>query len=122
LSKNSVKSFVSATAGLPPKPALISTRRWPRHRLAIPVRVIVHTSDVHTSDRTKLYDGQGNELKEGGMAVTAGVELTVGREVAVEFTPPFSGIPIRVGQPYVTAPAIAMGSSSLWKVPRRQRL
>lgn len=96
MSKNSVKSFVSATAGLPPKPAIISTRRWPRHRLDIPVRVIVHTSDVHTSERTKLYDGRGNELNEGGMAVTAGVELSVGREVAVEFTPPFSGIPIRV--------------------------
>ena len=68
-----------------------STRRWPRHRLDVPVRVI-----VHTPERTKLYDGRGNELNEGGMAVTAGVELKVGREVAVEFTPPFTGLPIRV--------------------------
>ncbi len=44
----------------------------------------------------KLYDGRGNELNQGGMAVTAGVELKVGREVAVEFTPPFTGLPIRV--------------------------
>ncbi len=43
-----------------------------------------------------MYDGRGNELSEGGMAVTAGVELKVGREVAVEFTPPYTGIPIRV--------------------------
>ena len=28
--------------------------------------------------------------------MTAGVELKVGREVAVEFTPPFTGLPIRV--------------------------
>jgi hypothetical protein len=43
-----------------------------------------------------LYDGRGNELNEGGMAVTTGVELKVGREVAVEFTPPFTVVPIRV--------------------------
>lgn len=70
---------------------LVNTRRWQRYRLDIPIRVI-----VHTPDRTKLYDARGNELSEGGMAVTAGVELKVGREIAVEFTPPYSGLPIRV--------------------------
>jgi len=92
LSKNSIKSGLSIAASQPVKPgALLHTRRWPRHRLDVPIRVI-----VHTPERTKLYDGRGNELNEGGMAVTAGVELKVGREVAVEFTPPFTGLPIRV--------------------------
>jgi hypothetical protein len=92
LSKNSIKSSASAAADPPPKPAnLINSRRWPRHRLDIPIRVI-----VQTPERTKLYDGRGNELNEGGMAVTAGVELEVGREVSVEFTPAYTGVPIRV--------------------------
>ena len=30
------------------------------------------------------------------MAVTAGAELKVGNEIAIEFTPPFTGLPIRV--------------------------
>jgi hypothetical protein len=59
--------------------------------LDIPIRVI-----VHTAERTKLYDGRGNELNEGGMAVTADAELKAGNEIAVEFTPPFAGLPIRV--------------------------
>ena len=57
----------------------------------MPVRVI-----VATADKTKLYDGRGNELSEGGMAVTAGVELKPGDQAAIEFTPPYSGPPIRV--------------------------
>ena len=40
--------------------------------------------------------GEEMNSTKGGMAVTAGVELSVGREVAVEFTPPFSGIAIRI--------------------------
>lgn len=92
MSKNSFKTSTSTVVNESVKPgALLNTRRWPRHRLDVPIRVI-----VHTAERTKLYDGRGNELNEGGMAVTAGVELKVGREVAVEFTPPFTGLPIRV--------------------------
>jgi len=45
---------------------------------------------------TKFYGGRGNELSEGGMAVTAGAELRPGREVAIEFTPPYTSVPIRV--------------------------
>ena len=35
-------------------------------------------------------------ISEGGMAVTAGVELKPGEDVAIEFTPPYAGDPIRV--------------------------
>ncbi len=92
MSKNSIKSSATVVPIVPVKPGtLLNTRHWPRHQLDVPVRVI-----VHSPERTKLYDGRGNELNEGGMAVTAGVELKVGREVAVEFTPPFTELPIRV--------------------------
>ena len=66
------------------------SRRWRRHKLDVPIRVI-----VHGPDKTSLIDGRGNELSEGGMALTAGVELLQGDTVQVEFTPPYSGLPIR---------------------------
>ncbi|MBZ5598100.1 MAG: PilZ domain-containing protein [Acidobacteriia bacterium] len=85
-------SVAFSAADEPVKPGTCShTRRWRRYKLDVPVRVI-----VHTPDKTKLYDGRGNELSEGGMAVTAGAELKPGGEIAVEFTPAYSGGPIRV--------------------------
>lgn len=71
-------------------------RRWPRHRIDVPIRVIVHRSSVHTSSKTSIFPARGNELSEGGIALTAGVELKPGDETEVEFTPPYSGSPIRV--------------------------
>ena len=68
-----------------------NTRRWRRHRLDVPIRVI-----VHTESKTSVFQGRGNELSEGGMAVTAGVELRPGDETEIEFTPPYSGVPIRI--------------------------
>lgn len=68
-----------------------SLRRWKRYKLDVPIRVI-----VHAPNKTSLFDGRGNELSEGGMALTAGVELRTGDEVEIEFTPPYSGSPIRV--------------------------
>ncbi len=65
-------------------------RRWRRHKVDVPIRVI-----VHGTSKTSLFDGRGNELSEGGMALTAGVELRPGDVVDVEFTPPYSGAPIR---------------------------
>lgn len=73
-----------------PQRSFRQTRRWTRHKLDVPIRVI-----VHGESRTSLFDGRGNELSEGGMALTAGVELTPGDLVDVEFTPPYSGLPIR---------------------------
>jgi hypothetical protein len=67
------------------------TRRWVRHKIDVPIRVI-----VIRSLRTSVVPGRGNELSEGGMALTAGVELNPGDEAAIEFTPPYSGMPIRI--------------------------
>ena len=68
-----------------------STRRWVRHKIDVPIRVI-----VSRSLKTRVVPGRGNELSEGGMALTAGVELKPGDEAAVEFTPPYTGLPIRI--------------------------
>jgi len=67
------------------------TRRWPRLHLDIPIRVI-----VHGRSKTSVIVGRGNELNEGGMALTAGVELRLGDQTEIEFTPPYSGLPIRI--------------------------
>jgi PilZ domain len=68
-----------------------NTRRWSRYKLDVPIRAIVHNAST-----TKLVDGRGTEVSEGGMAIFAGLELKVGDVVEVEFTPPYSGQPIRV--------------------------
>lgn len=66
-------------------------RRWRRHHLDVPIRVI-----VHDASKTSVFVGRGNELNEGGMAITAGVELRTGDEAEIEFTPPYSGGPLRI--------------------------
>jgi hypothetical protein len=66
-------------------------RRWPRHRLDVPLRIV-----MHTSDKTSIRDGRGRELSDGGMCFAAGVELKMGEQVEIEFTPAYSGHPIRV--------------------------
>ena len=66
-------------------------RRWRRHHLDVPIRVI-----VHRAAKTSVFVGRGNELSEGGLAITAGVELKTGDAAEIEFTPPYSGVPIRI--------------------------
>jgi hypothetical protein len=66
-------------------------RRWRRHHLDVPIRVI-----VHSASKTSVFVGRGNELSEGGLALTAGVELKIGDAAEIEFTPPYSGGPIRI--------------------------
>lgn len=67
------------------------SRRWPRLHLDVPIRLI-----VHRIDKTRVIVGRGNELSEGGMALTAGVEMKPGDQAEIEFTPPYSGLPIRI--------------------------
>jgi hypothetical protein len=49
-----------------------------------------------TPSKTTIIDGRGHELSEGGMALTANIELSMEDQIMVEFTPPYSGLPIRV--------------------------
>ncbi len=68
-----------------------SPRRWPRQRLDVPLRVV-----IRTADKTVIRDGRACEVSEGGMSFAAGVELKTGDKVEIEFTPAYSGLPIRV--------------------------
>jgi hypothetical protein len=72
-------------------PVYEQERRWPRHKIDVPVRAV-----IHKPDRTLIRDGRGMEMSEGGMCLFMGVELGLGDEIEVEFTPPYSGSPIRV--------------------------
>lgn len=76
-----------AIAGEAPFP---STRRWPRLKINVPIRAI-----VQRDARVLIVQGRGNELNEGGLQVFAGVELRVGDNVDIEFTPPYHGLPVR---------------------------
>ncbi len=66
-------------------------RRWPRYKIDVPLRVI-----KHGPTKVTIVQGRGSELNKGGMAIFAGTELSIGAQVFVEFTPPYSGQPIRV--------------------------
>jgi PilZ domain len=66
-------------------------RRWQRFKLNVPIRV-----GVNRQDKTTIVSGRGNEVSEGGLAIFAGLELRIGEEIWVEFTPPYSSQPLRV--------------------------
>lgn len=67
-------------------------RRWQRHKLDLPIRLILRRD----GNTTSIISARGSEVSEGGMLVFAGTELKTGDEIGVEFTPPFSSEPIRV--------------------------
>jgi len=75
----------------PQQQGYATARRFPRYKVDVPVRVI-------TQGLTKvtIVQGRGSELNNGGMAIFAGLELSIGAQVLVEFTPPYSGQPVRV--------------------------
>ncbi len=67
------------------------TRRWPRYHVDIPLRVV-----TQRATKNVIIHGHGTELNGGGMRVFAIVDLSVGDQVALEFTPPYSGRLVRV--------------------------
>ena len=66
-------------------------RRWLRYKIDVPLRLI-----AQRTTKTLTVQGRGRDLNCGGMAVFAGIELAIDEQVAVEFTPPYSGHSIRV--------------------------
>ena len=56
------------------------TRRWPRYRFQVPVRVTVRR-DRYVATLTAI----GTEMNEGGMALYAGIELSIGDQLQLEF-------------------------------------
>lgn len=75
-------------------PAVESTtysikRRWPRYPVNIAVRIT-----THGPTRVLVREGKGTDLNCGGLAVRADIDLAIGAQIAVEFTPPYSDQPI----------------------------
>jgi|SRR5580700_4182354 hypothetical protein len=70
-------------------PLYEQVRRWPRHRIDVPVRAILNKPD-------RILDGRGMEMSEGGVCLLMDVELGLGDKIELEFTPPCSGKTIRV--------------------------
>ena len=67
-----------------------NTRRWPRYKLDVPIRVI-----ATSGEKDRVVSGRGRDISEGGVQVFAGNELRVGDRIQGEFTPPY-GEPLRV--------------------------
>jgi hypothetical protein len=72
-------------------PVYEQIRRWPRHKIDIPVRAV-----IHKPDRTLILDGRGMEMSEGGVCLLMDAELGLGDKIELEFTPPCSGKTIRL--------------------------
>jgi len=66
-------------------------RRSPRFTADFPVQV-----RVTTEGPTKVIacDGQGTDISGGGLAVTADIDLHIGSQIRVRFTPPYGGEPM----------------------------
>ncbi len=101
-----------ATEPALPQSAYPSVRRWPRYKLDIPVRIL-----LARPGKTMIVEGRGNELNEGGMAIFAGSEIALDERVAVEFTPPYTGQPIRVRCQVRSRTGYAYGVKFLTETP-----
>ncbi len=73
---------------VPQNPAYEKMRRWPRFLVELPVRVYC---DLPCS----VHEGKGTGLNAGGMAVHTTIDLRVGDQISVEFTPPEGQQPVR---------------------------
>jgi hypothetical protein len=74
-----------------PQEGFATLRRSPRYKIDVPVRLI-----AQRPTKVAIVAGRGRELGREGMAVFGGIELSIDEQVAVEFTPPYAGQPIRV--------------------------
>ncbi len=69
----------------------VTKRRFPRFAADFPVRVRLTTQGP---TRVVACEGQGTDISGGGLAVRAEVDLPVGAQIGVEFTPPYSDHPM----------------------------
>jgi len=89
-------------------------RRWERFKLDLPLRLVVHR------EKTSIVNGRGSDISEGGLLIFAGVELKEGEEIFVEFTPPYSGDPIRVRGVVRNRAGYKYGVEFLWNSPEEE--
>ena len=69
----------------------VTKRRCPRFAVEFPVRVRLTTQGP---TRVVACEGQGTDISGGGLAVRADIDLPVGAQIGVEFTPPYSDQPM----------------------------
>jgi PilZ domain len=71
----------------------IERRRWPRYYFDLHARAVKEMAD---GKRSAAANARGTAINEGGMAMSADIELEVGDTVEIEFTPPSAGLVVRV--------------------------
>jgi hypothetical protein len=69
------------------RPGNNDKRRWQRHPLSAPIRLLTETATI---------EGRGLTMSEGGICLFALANLGVGTQVKVEFTHPHSRELVRV--------------------------
>lgn len=79
---------LGSSSRMPSSIADVTKRRWPRFGVDFPVQVRLTTQGP---TRVVACEGQGTDISGGGLAVIADIDLLVGAQVGVEFTPPYSG-------------------------------
>lgn len=65
----------------------VAQRRFPRLAAEFPVHVRLTTQGP---TRIVECEGHGNDIGGGGLAISASIDLPVGVQIGVEFTPPYS--------------------------------
>ncbi|HYY69266.1 MAG TPA: PilZ domain-containing protein [Terriglobales bacterium] len=66
-------------------------RRWRRYHFDVPVRLL-----FDNGRQTRVAEGRGTELNQGGLGLYAGIELEAGDQVEVELTVPFYSSSLRL--------------------------
>jgi hypothetical protein len=66
-------------------------RRWERYHFDVPIRLV-----FENGNHTRVAEGRGTELNEGGLGLYAGIELEIGDHVEVELTVPFYCLALRL--------------------------
>jgi PilZ domain len=66
-------------------------RRWQRFHFDVPIRLVFENGNY-----TRIAEGRGTELNEGGLGLYAGIELEIGDQVEVELTVPFYCLSLRL--------------------------
>ena len=82
---------LGSSSRMPSSIADVTKRRWPRFGVDFPVQV-----RLTTQGPTKVVacKGQGTDISGEELAVRADIDLPIGAQVGVEFTPPYSDQPM----------------------------
>ena len=78
-------------ASAPAVDDLSADRRWQRYHFDVPIRLLFDHGDY-----TRVAEGRGTELNEGGLGLYAGIELEIGDQVEVELIVPFYSMAMRL--------------------------